>query len=207
MTVNGLTLNGSLASNYTLQSGSVSGSVGSIDQRTLTVLLTGSVNKVYDDTTFATLSGSNYRFVNLVSGNDVNVTNTSGFYDTKDVGTGKTVTVNSLVLGGAMASNYILLNNSVSANIGIINDGSPPPVVNTNISNGDIAIDVLNAIRPLMNNQGLGMVSDPAMGNMRLFQKDQNQKKQDTPFVSFSALAPSGHQPLSDEDALCKVSE
>ena len=207
VTVNGLTLNGSLASNYTLQSGSVSGSVGSIDQRTLTVLLTGSVNKVYDDTTFATLSGSNYRFVNLVSGNDVNVTNTSGFYDTKDVGTGKTVTVNSLVLGGAMASNYILLNNSVSANIGIINDGSPPPVVNTNISNGDIAIDVLNAIRPLMNNQGLGMVSDPAMGNMRLFQKDQNQKKQDTPFVSFSALAPSGHQPLSDEDALCKVSE
>jgi hypothetical protein len=46
-------------------------------------------------------------------------TDTSGTYDTKDVGTGKTVTVTGLSLTGAQASDYSV-GGSVSAPIGTI---------------------------------------------------------------------------------------
>ena len=42
-------------------------------------------------------------------------------YDTKDVGTGKTVTVTGLSLTGADADNYVLGNNTASGPVGVIN--------------------------------------------------------------------------------------
>ena len=50
----------------------------------------------------------------IVSGDTVTFTQSAAFSD-KDAGTGKTVNISSIVLGGIDASNYNLLNNTASA--------------------------------------------------------------------------------------------
>ncbi|MBU6158927.1 MAG: DUF1533 domain-containing protein, partial [Bacteroidetes bacterium] len=84
-----------------------------INKIALTASLTGTVSKVYDGTTGATLTSANYSLSGLVGSENVTVTNTTGSYDTKNAGTGKTVTVSSpLTLGGADASNYTISGNA-----------------------------------------------------------------------------------------------
>jgi hypothetical protein len=91
---------------------------GTVTPKTLTATLTAS-NKVYDQTTTATATiGS---ITGLVGTETVTATGTSTF-NTKNVGTGKTVTVNSVVLAngtnGGVASNYSLANGfTTTANI------------------------------------------------------------------------------------------
>ena len=75
---------------------------------TLTVGLTGSVSKVYNNTLTATLVAGNYSLTGIQNSDVITVTNTAGTYDTVNVGTGKTVTVTSLVISGANASSYVL---------------------------------------------------------------------------------------------------
>jgi filamentous hemagglutinin family protein len=119
VTVNGLALTGADMGNYIISS-SVSGAVGTIDAATLNVALTGTVEKTYDGTTDATLASANYQFTGLIGGDAVMLNSTSASYDTKAVGSGKTVTVNGLALAGADSGNYILGSNSVSGAVGII---------------------------------------------------------------------------------------
>ncbi|WP_267383148.1 YDG domain-containing protein, partial [Sphingomonas sp. GC_Shp_6] len=58
-------------------------------------------------TTAATLAGGNYTLAGAVAGDAVALNNpTSGSYDTKNVGTAKTVSVGNLALTGGDASNY-----------------------------------------------------------------------------------------------------
>ena len=88
---------------------------------TITGSLTGTVTKTYDGTTTATLSSGNYQLSGVV-GHDRVVLNGPiiGTYDTKDVGTGKTVSVSGLSLSGADAGNYLLSNGSAAAPVGVI---------------------------------------------------------------------------------------
>jgi trimeric autotransporter adhesin len=91
---------------------------GSVTPQTLTATLTAS-NKVYDQTTAATATIGG--FIGLVGSETVTATGTSTF-NNKNVGTGKTVTVNSVVLAngtnGGVASNYSLANGfTTTANI------------------------------------------------------------------------------------------
>lgn len=88
--------------------------------KTLTANLTGLVDKVYDQTTAATLAAGNYSLSGVVNGDTVSVSNISGTYDTKSVGTNKTVTVNGLSLSGTGAGNYVLASNSTSGAVGEI---------------------------------------------------------------------------------------
>ncbi|MFN4260210.1 MAG: choice-of-anchor Q domain-containing protein, partial [Gemmataceae bacterium] len=74
-----------------------------INPRTLTVSATAA-NKVYDGTTAANVTLSD----NRVTGDNLTITFTSATFDTKNVGTNKTVIVNSLALSGADANNYTL---------------------------------------------------------------------------------------------------
>jgi hypothetical protein len=121
VSVSGLTLSGANAGNYTLASGSISGTVGEIDAKTLTVTLTGMVDKTYDGTATATLAASNYKLSGAI-GNDTVTLNdpTSGAYESPTIGTGKTVAVNGLSLLGAGAGNYSLLSSTVSGAVGEI---------------------------------------------------------------------------------------
>ena len=48
----------------------------------------------------------------MVGTDNVTFTDTSATYDTKNVGTGKTITVSGIALGGAQADDYSLTNTS-----------------------------------------------------------------------------------------------
>ncbi|WP_304176217.1 YDG domain-containing protein [Phenylobacterium aquaticum] len=106
VTVTGLGLSGADAANYSVGS-TVSGPVGQITAKMLTASLTGLVSKTYDGTTAASLSAGNYALSGVVGGDVVTlIAPTSGAYDTKAAGSGKTVTTTGLGLGGADAANY-----------------------------------------------------------------------------------------------------
>jgi hypothetical protein len=68
------------------------------------------------------LASGNYSLPGVVGGDTVNLNNpTTGTYDTRNVGTGKTVSVTGLAISGSSAGNYALSTNSASAAIGTIN--------------------------------------------------------------------------------------
>jgi hypothetical protein len=98
----GFALTGADKDNYTIAG--VTPTTATIDARHLTATFTAA-NKVYDRTTDATVSG--FGFDDLVAGDVVTLTGTATF-DTKNVGAGKTVTLNMPGLGGKDAGNYIL---------------------------------------------------------------------------------------------------
>ncbi|WP_242097076.1 YDG domain-containing protein, partial [Sphingomonas sp. CROZ-RG-20F-R02-07] len=99
---------------------SASAAIGSIAAKALTASLTGGVAKIYDGTTAATLAGGNYTLAGAVTGDAVALNNPiSGSYDTKNVGTAKTVSVGNLALTGSDAANYTV-NADASAAIGSI---------------------------------------------------------------------------------------
>ncbi len=112
--VSGLTLADGTgkASNYTLSGGSVT-----ITKRPLTASATA-VNKVYDGTTAATISGV-IDLNNLVSGDTVSASYNNGVFADKNVGNNKTVTLSGITLSGAEAGNYSLTANSITSSAGI----------------------------------------------------------------------------------------
>lgn len=113
VTVNGLVLSGTDAGNYTLASTSVT-TTASITARNLTVTATG-INKIYDGTTAATVTFNSDR----IAGDVVTFSGVASF-DTKNTGSGKSVTVSGLVItGGADAANYILANTSTATTASI----------------------------------------------------------------------------------------
>ena len=91
-----------LASNYTFTGGT---ELASITARALTISAAG-VNRVYDGTTSATVTLSDTRVTNDVLVLTDN--STAASFDTKDVGTGKAVTVTGLRLTGTDKDNYTL---------------------------------------------------------------------------------------------------
>ncbi len=117
VTAAGLSLSGTAAGNYKLDSSTISGAIGTITPKTLTATLTGTVSKVYDGTTTASLAGSNFNFSSGdVIGSDVVtlVSPKSGTYASVNAGTGITVTATGLSLTGAAAGNYTLAATSLS---------------------------------------------------------------------------------------------
>ncbi|MBU2702175.1 filamentous hemagglutinin family protein [Sporomusaceae bacterium BoRhaA] len=128
VTVNGLSLSGDDAGNYTIGT-SVNGNVGVIDQASLTAVLTGTVKKTYDGKTTATLNSSNYSLNGVVTGDSVNVANTQGSYNDKNAGSGKNVAVDGITLSGGDAGNYTI-GASVNGNVGVI-DQAPLTAVLT----------------------------------------------------------------------------
>nr|WP_170131910.1 YDG domain-containing protein [Zavarzinia compransoris] len=121
VTVTGLTLTGTAASNYTLASTTITGTIGTITAKALTASLTGTASKVYDGTTGATLTTGNFGLAGVLGTEAVTLTPvTTGTYDTKTVGTGKTVTVTGLTLTGTDAANYTLTSSTITGTIGTI---------------------------------------------------------------------------------------
>ncbi len=110
---------------YQLASTSANGNVGTITAVSLTGGLTGTVSKTYDATTTATLASGNYSLSGVLSGDTVSLNNpSSGTYDNKTVGTGKTVTVTGLSISGADSGNYTLSSTSANAAIGTVSAAS-----------------------------------------------------------------------------------
>jgi hypothetical protein len=116
---------GSGLSNYTINY--VSGLL-TVNPAVLNAGLTGTVSKVFDGTTTATLVPANYVLGGGVIGSDsVGLNNpTNGTYASANPGTGIGVSVVGLALTGPAAGSYVLLNPTASANIGVITALSAP---------------------------------------------------------------------------------
>ena len=109
-TLSSLQLSGADAGNYYLSGGTnFSGNNGAITARPLTVSYTAS-NKNYDGSTTATVTASD----NRVSGDVLTLSQSAAFAD-KNVGTGKTVGVSGISIGGTDAANYIVANDNQAA--------------------------------------------------------------------------------------------
>ena len=119
VTASGLTLGGLDAANYNLTANSGSGS-GAITPKALTISGMSAVNKAYDGSTKATLSGGSVS--GLVGSETVGVTGLSATFADKNAGTGKSVTATGATLAdggnGGLAANYTISNpTGLSANI------------------------------------------------------------------------------------------
>jgi hypothetical protein len=122
VSVNGLTLSGSDAGNYQLASTSVSGTVGTILAKALSILGVSVQDKTYDGTTAATINASSATFSGKIAGDTVNLnagTLTGAFID-KNAGNGKIVVVSGFSLSGADSSNYTLDTSSFAGTTGNI---------------------------------------------------------------------------------------
>ncbi len=116
---------GSGLSNYTI---SYVGGLLTVNPAVLNAGLTGTVSKVFDGTTVATLVPANYVLGGVIGSDAVALNNpTSGTYASANTGTGIGVSVVGLALTGAAAGNYVLLNPAASANIGVITAPPAPP--------------------------------------------------------------------------------
>ena len=94
-------------------------------------------DKTYDGKTGATLVTSGATLMGVVHGDTVTLDTSGamGTFASKDVGTGITVTINGLALGGPQAGNYMLVEPSTTANI------TPAMLTVTGITADDKAYD------------------------------------------------------------------
>jgi len=123
VTVNSITLAGDDSANYQISAGQTT--TASITKKTLTASLTGTASKTYNGNTSATLTSDNYSISGFVGDEGATIAQTSGTYDTKNVGTSKTVTAsvsadNYTANDGTSLDNYTLDTGSVTGSIGTI---------------------------------------------------------------------------------------
>ncbi|WP_322062284.1 YDG domain-containing protein [Paraburkholderia sp. J63] len=127
VSVNGFTLGGSAAGNYTVTG--ITGLTANITPAPLTITFLGSPTKVYDGTVGVTLNQSNYTISGFVGAESATIGQVTGSYDTPHAGTGKTVTAtlkpsDFVPATGTSMSNYTF-SGSVTSTSGII---TPQPV-------------------------------------------------------------------------------
>ncbi|MEK8051501.1 YDG domain-containing protein [Ideonella sp. DXS22W] len=91
--------------------------VGTVTPKPVTVASIGALDKVYDGSTSATLTGGTLS--GTVSGDNVGLTGMSGSFADRHVGTAKTVTVTGFALSGSDAGNYSLDTTSASTTASI----------------------------------------------------------------------------------------
>ncbi|MFN5608690.1 MAG: beta strand repeat-containing protein, partial [Holosporales bacterium] len=128
---------GGCSNSYTLSYANNASGV-TVGQRTVTASLTGTVSKMYDGATAATLAAGNYSFSNLYAPDAglLSISNTIATYDTKNVGTLKTVTMSAApVLSGTKAANYTIAATPLSGNIGTITPASISSITGITASN------------------------------------------------------------------------
>ncbi|MFD0941555.1 YDG domain-containing protein [Pedobacter boryungensis] len=92
-----------------------------ISPKTLTVALTGTVSKTYNNSTSATLAANNFSITGKVGTDEVSIAiPVTATYNNKTIGTGKLVSVTGLTLAGAQQANYQLASTTANAAIGVI---------------------------------------------------------------------------------------
>ena len=148
--------------------------------------LTGSTSKVYDGTTAATLTPSNFSLSGFPGGEGASVTKTSGTYDTAGAGTSKTVTVsltNSDYAAntGTLLSNYILPT-TVSGAVGTI---SKAPLTVT----ANSASRLYGAANPALSATVSGFVNGETIGTAAGFAGSASVSTTATPTTGVGGVA------------------
>ncbi|MFM5914602.1 MAG: YDG domain-containing protein, partial [Chakrabartia godavariana] len=155
---------GTSLSNYVLPT-TASGAIGEITPKQLAATLTGQVSRIYDGTTNATLSASNFALSGLVQGESLSVTQTQGSYATKDVGTGLSVgatltAADFVATSGTLVSNYMLPTTATGA----IGDITPKAITVTLAGSATRAYDGTTAARLTSSNYSIsGLVSGESL--------------------------------------------
>jgi hypothetical protein len=109
VTVSGVTVNdGNGGANYTVTY--ANNTTSTINPKALGVTYSA-LSKAYNGSATASVSGAS---ADIIVGDTVNFSNTSATFDTKNVGSGKTVTVSGIGISGADAGNYSLPSTSVT---------------------------------------------------------------------------------------------
>jgi hypothetical protein len=114
--ISGITLSGGDAGNYLLASNTAT-TTADITPATISAV-TGitAASRVYDATTNATLNyGGAVGFTGIYGGDVLTVATASGAFADKNAGTGKTVNISGITLGGADAGNYNLTTPTATA--------------------------------------------------------------------------------------------
>jgi hypothetical protein len=116
VTISGLSLNGAAAGKYLLNQPTATANITSF---ALTVTGITANTKTYDRTTSASLNLGAAALSGVIGGDAVtiNIGSASGAFIDKNVGTGKTVNVSGLTLGGGGASNYTVTQPTATATI------------------------------------------------------------------------------------------
>ena len=128
LTAGATALTGLDAGNYVIAN--LGAFTGSITRAAATLTAAGSVTKVYDRTTAATLGVGAYTFTGVVSGDDVTLDSTqvSATFPNKNVGAGKALVVaaGNSALSGADAGNY-----NLTVGTGFVGEITPAPLTLT----------------------------------------------------------------------------
>ncbi|WP_374630877.1 beta strand repeat-containing protein [Pannonibacter indicus] len=124
ITVSGLSLSGMAAGNYTVSitPGTVTGDVTQAVISSIGGI--AALNKTADGTVTATLDTSSALFDGMINGDMLSVATATGLFEDAEPGTGKTVLISGLSLGGADAMNYTLVSTTATA----LADITPRPV-------------------------------------------------------------------------------
>lgn len=116
--ITGITLGGADAGNYTFAGSATT--TADITRASITrVTGIAASDKTYDGTTAATLNTAGAAFGGMVAGDKLSVATASGAFADKNAGTGKTVHITGITLGGSDAGNYTLADSSSTATAGI----------------------------------------------------------------------------------------
>jgi hypothetical protein len=127
ITITGYTITGSSASNYTLSQ--PVGLTASITAKELQVTGFSAISKYYDGTSGVSLLGGTLN--GIVDGDTVIISSVSASFGDSLIGKDKTVTVESITLGGNQASNYtVILPTGLTGSI-LVPPPSAAPVVKT----------------------------------------------------------------------------
>ena len=119
VSLSGSTLTGTDSPNYTLSLAGAPTTTADIIEFGLTVTGVTAGNKVYDATTTATVNSGSAVLVGVIPGDNVSLVSTgaTGTFSSKNAGTGKTVVISGLTLGGTDAGKYTLIQPTTTANI------------------------------------------------------------------------------------------
>ncbi|ENN88534.1 Filamentous hemagglutinin outer membrane protein [Rhizobium freirei PRF 81] len=114
---NSINGDGGLASNYTLIGGTDTVDIAKATISDITGIT--AINRTYDGTTNAALNTAGAVFNGMIAGDILTVSGGTGAFADKNVGTGKTVSISSLSLGGTDAGNYTLTSDTATATANI----------------------------------------------------------------------------------------
>jgi hypothetical protein len=109
---------GGLAANYSLASGQTATGV-TISKAPLIVSGLTASSKTYDGQTTATVTTTATSFNGKIGSDDVTIATASGNFADKNVGSGKTVNLTGITLGGSAAGNYQLTSTTASTSADI----------------------------------------------------------------------------------------
>ncbi|WP_446033244.1 YDG domain-containing protein [Pseudomonas ulcerans] len=117
--VGNIVLGGSDAGNYTLADDTATASADIAKASISGVTGITAQNRTYDGTTDAALNTGAAAFTGRFGNDELSVTSASGAFADKNAGNGKTVAISGIVLGGADAGNYTLLDTSAASSADI----------------------------------------------------------------------------------------